>query len=145
MPSRESNSGLPYSKPTRYQLSHAAFGGTKPLFIIFLHYLHSYTFIHTQSLSSSPVSSSLQAQVEGRHWGAEPRFELGAALQQPDTLPTAPCRTLLRHAAPYCAMPHPPAPCRTLLRHAAPYCAMPHPWNFNTVRQANIFHTVKRN
>jgi hypothetical protein len=24
VPSRESNSGLPYSKPTRYQLSHAA-------------------------------------------------------------------------------------------------------------------------
>ncbi len=27
VPSRESNSGLPYSKPTRYQLSHAAKNG----------------------------------------------------------------------------------------------------------------------
>ncbi len=72
----------------------------KPLFISFLRYIldiHTNSFIHIHSLhslSSAPVSSSLQAQVEGLHWGAEPGFELGATLQQPDTLPTEPCRTL---------------------------------------------------
>jgi hypothetical protein len=76
------------------------FGGTKPLFISFFHhllYIHTNSIIHIHSqhsLSSAPVSSSLQAQVEGLHWGAEPRFELGAALQQPYTPPTEPCRTL---------------------------------------------------
>ncbi len=36
----------------------------------------------------------MSAQVEGLHWGAEPRFELGAALQQPEALLTEPRRTL---------------------------------------------------
>jgi hypothetical protein len=35
------------------------------------------------------------------HWGAEQRFELEAASQQPDALPTEPRRTLLSHTAPY--------------------------------------------
>jgi len=32
--------------------------------------------------------------------GAEPRIELGPALQQADALPTEPRRTILSHAAP---------------------------------------------
>jgi hypothetical protein len=67
-------------------------GGTKPLFISFLHYL---LYIHTNSfITFAPISLSLQAQVEGLHWGVEPRFELGAALRQPYTLSTESCRTL---------------------------------------------------
>jgi hypothetical protein len=41
----------------------------------------------------------LQAQVEGLHWVAEPRFELEAALEQPDMLPTEPCHTLHSYKA----------------------------------------------
>ncbi len=52
-------------------------------------------------MSSALGSSSLSDQVEGLHWSAEPRrFELGAAVQQPDALPTKP-RCILGHAAPY--------------------------------------------
>jgi hypothetical protein len=50
----------------------------------------------------------------GPHWGAEPRFDLGAALQQPDALLTEPLRTLLSHAAPCLATPHPNEPRRIL-------------------------------
>ncbi len=56
------------------------FGGTKPLLISFLNYI-LYINIHSQhSLSSARVSLSLSARVEGLHWGAEPRFELGTIL-----------------------------------------------------------------
>jgi hypothetical protein len=66
--------------------------------------IHSYKFIHTHSFitfAEFRVFSSLQAQVEGLRLGAEPRFELGADLQQPDMLPTEPCRTLFEPCPPY--------------------------------------------
>jgi hypothetical protein len=65
--------------------------------------------------------------------GAEPRIELGPALQQTDALPTEPRRTIteprrtiLSHAAPYWVTPHHNEPRRTILSHAAPYWATPH-------------------
>ncbi len=86
------------------------FGGAKPLFISFssLFTVHSYKFIHTHSFITFAEfrSSFFIGASSGRgspHWDAEPRFELGAALQQPDTLPTEPCRTLTD-------------PCRTFFR-----------------------------
>ncbi len=74
------------------------FGGTKPLFISFLHYLlyiHTNSFITFAEFRSSFFNAESSGTVEGLHWGAAPRFELGAALQQPDTLLSEPCRTHL--------------------------------------------------
>jgi len=42
----------------------------------------------------------LLAQVEKPPWGAEPRFELGPALQQADALPSELRRTLVSYVAP---------------------------------------------
>jgi hypothetical protein len=72
------------------------FIGTKPLFIHFSSlYIHSYTthFIHNfvEFRSSFLIAVS---SGRGPPQGADPRFELGAALQQPDMLPTEPRRTL---------------------------------------------------
>ncbi len=77
------------------------FGGTKPLFISFSFIyctIHSYTFIH--NIRSFRSSFFIAASLEGPHWGAVPRFELGADLQQTDTLPTEPYHTP-NHAAPF--------------------------------------------
>ncbi len=75
------------------------FAGAKQLFIsllVFLHYVHSYTthsFIATLEFRFSfliAVSSG-----EGLNWGAAPRFELRAALQQPNAPPTNPLHMLI--------------------------------------------------
>jgi hypothetical protein len=83
-----------------------------PLFLfvfhIFITYIHSfnYSYIHTIHLSIairqglSPFPHRLYAQWERPPCGAEPRIELGSALQQADVLPTEPRRNKLSHAAP---------------------------------------------
>jgi hypothetical protein len=95
-----------------------------PLFLFIFHiffitYIHSF-HIHTIHLSIairwglSPYPHCLKAQWEDPPYGAEPRIELGPALQQADVLPTEPRRTILSHAAPS-------EPRRTILSHAAPF------------------------
>jgi hypothetical protein len=56
---------------------------------------HSYiTFIHRHSLRLLSISSSLSAQWGTPPCAAEPRIELGPALQQADALPTEPRRII---------------------------------------------------
>jgi hypothetical protein len=65
---------------------------------LFLHLFFLYTvdtfihnsFIHKHSLRPISISSQLSAQWAEPPWGAEPRFELGPALQQASALPTEP-------------------------------------------------------
>ncbi len=69
---------------TKFKLNQILrFSGTKPSLLFFF-------IIYVQ----------VEVEVEGLHWGAEARFELGAALQQPNALPTNPRRTQPSHAAP---------------------------------------------
>ena len=51
-------------------------------------------YIHQHSLRPISISSQLSAQWVEPPWGAEPRFELGPALQQASALPTEPHCTL---------------------------------------------------
>jgi hypothetical protein len=54
-----------------------------------------HTFMDTlHSMSFTLVFLIALRSEEGLHSGAEPRIELGAALQQPNTLPSELCRTL---------------------------------------------------
>jgi hypothetical protein len=68
------------------------------LFIFIFYDIH--TFIQSQYIYSSPfgkplsISSSLVCSVGKLPCGAEPRIELGPALQQADALPTEPRRTM---------------------------------------------------
>jgi hypothetical protein len=74
-------------------------GGRMPLFLFIFHifllhtYIHSFNHIHTIHLSItirwglSPSPHRLKAQWEDPPCGAEPRIELGPALQQADALP----------------------------------------------------------
>ncbi len=56
VPSRESNSGLPYSKPTRYQLSHAApYVALRICFLIHL--------VHPCGVGVAPLLLDLEADV----------------------------------------------------------------------------------
>jgi hypothetical protein len=74
VPSRESNSGLPYSKPTRYQLSHAA-----------------------------PSTEPRRTPTEPRRTSTEPRrtpTEPRRTPTEPRRTKTEPRRTKLSHAAP---------------------------------------------
>ncbi len=71
------------------------------LFIYFTLIEHTYNlYIYNSSSAVSCFPHSFRS-VEGLLWGAEPRFELGPALQQADVLLSEPCRTLTE-------------PCRTL-------------------------------
>jgi hypothetical protein len=63
---------------------------------------------------SSALDSSSLSQVEDHHWGTEPRFEFGAALQQSDALPTEPRRTLTEPRCTLWATPNPTETRRTL-------------------------------
>ncbi len=66
------------------------------LFFIFYNihtYIHPITFIHRHSLRPLSISSSFVCSVGEPPCGAEPRIELGPALQQADALPTEPRRT----------------------------------------------------
>ncbi len=60
--------------------------------ITFIKYIHPSPFARFLSISS--------AQWEKPPWDAEPRIELGPALQQADALPSELSRTLLSYAAP---------------------------------------------
>ncbi len=73
--------------------------------------LYNHTFIHPSPFAEACLlvsSSLLRSAKDEPPWDAEPRIELGPALQQADALPTE-------------TTPHPAEPRRTLLRHAAPY------------------------
>jgi hypothetical protein len=75
-----------------------------PLFLFIFHFFfynihtfisHSYnTFIVAIRWGLSPSLHRLKAQWEDPPCGAEPRIELGPALQQADALPTEPRRTI---------------------------------------------------
>ena len=78
-----------------------------PLFLFIFHifynihaFIQSFTISHTIHLSVairwglSPSPHRLKAQWEDPPCGAEPRIELGPALQQADGLPTEPRRTI---------------------------------------------------
>ncbi len=60
-------------------------------------YIHT-SFSYKHSLRPISISSQLSAQRAEPPWVAEPRFELGPALQQASALPTEPrcCRKLLQ-------------------------------------------------
>ncbi len=95
--------------------------------VFFITYIHTVIHIHTHSFHLLHYRFLIAVRSEDLHWGVETRFELGAALQQPDALPTEPRRTLLSHATSCWSTPHPTDPRRTLLSHTAPYCSTPHP------------------
>jgi hypothetical protein len=60
-----------------------------------------HSFIHKHLLRPISISSQLSAQWAEPPWGAEPRFELGPALQQASALPTEPHCTLTE---PHCTL-----------------------------------------
>ncbi len=105
VPSRESNSGLPYSKPTRYQLSHAAPCWATP---------HLTEPRRTLLSHAAPFWATPHL--------TEPRRTLLSHAAPFWATPhlSEPRRTFLSHAAPYWATPHLSEPRRTLLSHAAP-------------------------
>ncbi len=111
------------------------------IFHIFITYIQSSNHIHSihspspLSISSLPVSSvgqnSLWCRAENRTRACLPASRRATNCATPHhTVPrrtiTVPRRTMLCHAAPYCATPHHTVPRRTMLCHAAPYCATPH-------------------
>ncbi len=82
---------------------HLGFGVFIDIFFFFIFYTYnilSFNHNHTIHLSVtirrglSPSPHRLKAQWEKPSWDAEPRIELGPALQQDDVLPTKPSRTI---------------------------------------------------
>jgi hypothetical protein len=77
------------------------FGGMMPLFLfifhIFITYIHTITIHLSVAIRRglSPFLHRFYAQWETPPCGAEPRIELGPALQQADALPTEPRRTIV--------------------------------------------------
>jgi hypothetical protein len=69
------------------------------IYIIFNNHSHN-TIIHSFILHLSPRPHRFFAQQGDPPWDAEPRIELGPALQQADALSTELRRTLLSYAAP---------------------------------------------
>jgi hypothetical protein len=101
-----------------------------PLFLFIFIFYHIHTFIQSQYIHPSPFAEAslhffiaLSAQWGKPPCGAEPRIELGPALQQADALPTEPRRTI------NWATPH-----HCQLSHAAPFAnwATPHHANWAT-------------
>ncbi len=73
------------------------FGGTLPLFwyIFYINRAYIQYFIYdTRRVPLLFSSFFCFCSVEGHLWGAEPRFELGPAVQQADALLSEPRRTL---------------------------------------------------
>ncbi len=68
-------------------------------------------YIQNSSKNASCCCLHRFRSVEGVLWGAEPRFELGPALQQADGLLLCHAEPCLCHAAPNCATPHPLQQC----------------------------------
>ncbi len=93
------------------------------------------TFVPQSQTDKSPNRHSLRflsisllpaiAKREKTPWSSDPRFELGLALQQADTLPTEPRHTHLSYATPFWAAPHPIELRCTLLSYDTPYWALP--------------------
>jgi hypothetical protein len=105
---------LELDKPIFFSFFIERFGDKLPLFFFILGE-HTYTiYIYNSLRTASCCCLHRFRSVENILWGAEPRFELGPALQQADALLIVPRRTLLCHAAPCCATPHPIVPRRTL-------------------------------
>ncbi len=85
---------------------------------------HSYsTFIrrHSSRFLYLLIAGQWSAHWENPPWGAEPRIELGPAID------SKPIHYQLRYAAPYWATPHPIEQRRTLVSYAAPCWATSHP------------------
>ncbi len=79
-----------------------------PLFLfIFTLTEHIYNILSIILVECHSLSPHCFRSVEGLLWGAEPRFELGPAIQQADALLSEARRTLK-------ASPHPSEPRRTL-------------------------------
>ncbi len=85
--------------------------------ITIIQYIYSYPFAEASLI----FFIACFAQTEKPPWGAEPRFELGPAIQQASALSTEPRCTLKSHAAPFWATLHPTEQRCTLLSHAAPW------------------------
>ncbi len=75
-------------------------------------FINFFLSLHTFKTDIDPLHSSISfdelhiyfSSLKGLHWGSEPRFELGAALQQPngdDGLPTELRLTQLSYVALY--------------------------------------------
>jgi hypothetical protein len=72
-----------------------------PLFIFYyfcLFHLHTFVITFIQNIHPSPFAEAslhflhcLSLRVKKPPWGAEPRFELGPAVQQASAIPTGPC------------------------------------------------------
>jgi hypothetical protein len=114
-----------------------------PLFLfifIFLRYTYIHLITFIQYICPSPFAEVslhlfIALKLSGKEppCGAEPRIELGLALQQADALSTEQRRTIPSNAAPYRATPHHTEQRRTipsnaspLPSNAAPYRATPH-------------------
>jgi hypothetical protein len=70
------------------------FGGTLPLFLfIFTLIEQTYNILYILLVSTTLVVLIAFRSVEGLLWGAEPRFELGPAVQQAGALLSEPHRT----------------------------------------------------
>ncbi len=77
------------------------------LFILFIFYINrAYNILYVILVECRSCSPHCFRSVEGQQWGAEPRFELGPAVQQADALLSEPRRTL-RATQHHKATPHP--------------------------------------
>ncbi len=86
------------------------FGGTLPLFLIYFYINRAVIqYLYILLVGNHSCYPHCIRSVEGLLWGAEPRFELGPAVQQADALQSEPHRTLR-------ATPHPNEPHRTLFQ-----------------------------
>jgi hypothetical protein len=102
---------------------------------------------HVRSIHSSVTFAALHSIflhcfpiMRGLPQGAEPRIELGAALQQLDVIPSGLRRTLseLRRTVFWASpLPHPVELRRTLMIYAAPYWSTPHPTDLRRTLLSN--------
>jgi hypothetical protein len=118
-----------------------------PLFVHFSYYIP--TLVHTfiryihplHSLSFTLVFLIAVRSEEGLHLGAEPRIELGTALQQPNALPSELSRTLTELRLTLLSYSHPVKLSRTLLSYAAPHLRYASPY---TVKKVSGFPVPSR-
>ncbi len=128
VPSRESMSGLPYSKPTYYQLSFAAPYLATPHPTELHRTLLSYAALYW--VTPHPLSYAANSELRRTlmSYVAQLRRTLlsYAAPFWSTPYPSDKHRTLVRYAKPYWATPHCTELCRSLLSYAAPYWYIPH-------------------
>jgi hypothetical protein len=99
------------SEERKYIFFILKFGGMMPFFLFILYILaHAFSpsirfiqYIHPSPFAEVPLHLLIAGQLSGKNlpaWGAEPRIELGSALQQADALTSELRRTLLSYAEP---------------------------------------------